>query len=166
MPDPTGPVIANTGPVSALALLDLLPILPSLYGEVLIPGAVLQELGQGPGAELRMTRVRAEPRIRVVSLARPASARLLMELHDGEAEVVSLAEERGASLVVIDEALAREYASVLGFRVTGTIGVLLRARREGHVEAVGPLLHQLRDAGYRLSARLVEWARREAGESE
>ncbi|MBI4861668.1 MAG: DUF3368 domain-containing protein [Candidatus Riflebacteria bacterium] len=164
MPELVGPVIANTGPVSALALLDRLAILSRLYGEVLIPEGVMRELHQGPGAQLRASRVSGQEGVRVVQLARPASARLLMELDQGEAEVISLAEERGASLVIIDEALAREYASVLGFRVTGTVGVPLRARREGLVSAVRPLLTQLRDGGYRLSERLVAWALTEAGE--
>lgn len=77
-------------------------------------------------------------------------AELLADLDRGEAEVIALAQELYADLVIIDERLARRHAKRLGLKVTGTLGVLLRAKTLGLVPAVRPLIEQLRQSGIRL----------------
>jgi uncharacterized protein len=89
---------------------------------------------------------------------------LLSDLDRGEAEVIALARERAADLVILDERLARRHAQRLGLKVTGTLGVLLHAKNRGHVEAIRPLLDQLRAGGIRLSDELVDRTLALAGE--
>jgi hypothetical protein len=65
--------------------------------------------------------------------------------HDqGEAEAIALATERGADIVIIDEQEGRRIATLAGLRVTGALGVLLRAKRIGQIPAVKPELRALR----------------------
>jgi len=93
--------------------------------------------------------------LRIVSLQDPRRADLLADLDRGEAEVIALAQELNADLVVIDERLARLHAKRLGLTLTGTLGVLLKAKQLGHVQAVAPLIDRLRQGGIHLSDVVV-----------
>ncbi len=103
--------------------------------------------------------------IRTVLLQDPGRADLLSDLDRGEAEVIALAQELKADLVILDERLARRHARRLGLTLTGTLGVLLKAKERGLVPAVGPLIDQLRQGGIRLGDALVAETLRLAGES-
>ena len=68
----------------------------------------------------------------------------------GEAEVIALALEKKTDLVLLDEKEAREVAERLGFRVLGTVGLLIWAKREGLIKSVQENLDALREeAGFR-----------------
>lgn len=64
-------------------------------------------------------------------------------LHAGEIEVLTLAQECGADLLIIDDNAAKKTAKYLGFTVTGTMGVLLKAKHEGYIDRVKPLMERL-----------------------
>ena len=85
-------------------------------------------------------------------------------LDPGEAAVLGLALERKVQLVAIDEKRGRLVARSLGLRVTGSIGIPLRAKRLGLISAVGPRLDAMRLGGAWLSPRLLAETLREAGE--
>jgi len=57
------------------------------------------------------------------------------------------------SVVILDERLGRLYAEALKSTSTGTLGILLRAKGEGRIPRIGPLLEHLDRLGFRLSAR-------------
>jgi uncharacterized protein len=90
--------------------------------------------------------------------------RLSFWLDAGESEVLVLAQEIGAT-AVIDERRGRNLAVALGIPQTGTIGILLAAKRAGSIPEITSLLNQLLENGVRLSPRLYEEARRLAGEA-
>ncbi len=79
----------------------------------------------------------------------------MSDLDRGEAEVIALAQERRADLVVIDERLGRRHAKRLGLPVTGTLGVLLKAKRMGFLSEVAPVIRAIRQQGIRLGDSLV-----------
>lgn len=64
-------------------------------------------------------------------------------LHKGEVEVMILAEEINADLCIIDDLLARKYAKYLGLKITGTMGILIKAKEKGYINQIKPLLDQL-----------------------
>jgi len=165
MPEPALTVIADTTPLIALALIGQLDILRQLYSAIAIPPAVDAELVAGGSGAPGVAAVHAAPWIRAVPLHDPRRADLIADLDRGEAEVLALAQELNASLVIIDERLARRHARRLGLRLTGSVGVLLRAKKHGYIVAVKPLLTQLRSSGIRLSDALVEEALRLAREA-
>jgi predicted nucleic acid-binding protein len=155
MPEQTRTVVLNTTPIIALALIGRLDLLQYLYSEVLIPPTVQAEvLVGGPGSP-GVAELQRANWIRVVSLQDPRRADLLSDLERGEAEVIALAQELNAGLVIIDERLARRHAKRLGLTLTGTLGVLLKAKELGFVPAVGPLINRLRQGGIRLDDVLV-----------
>lgn len=74
-------------------------------------------------------------------------SRLLVQIDEGEAEALALALERQA-LLLVDDLPARNVARSLGLQATGTLGVLIRAKQNGPLSAVAPLLENLRAVGF------------------
>lgn len=160
---PDRPVVANTTPLVSLWLLDRLDLLRDLYGEALIPPAVQSEFLAAETA-VRQVALTNAPWIRTVPLEQPQRVLAYAGLDRGEAEVLALAEEQAARLVIIDERSGRRYARRLALPLTGTMGVLLLAKETGLVEAVAPLIEVLRQAGMYLGEDLTERVIQLAGE--
>ena len=158
-------VICNTSPLQYLHQLGLLHILPALAGEVVVPVAVDEELAIGRKAGVSLP----DPKtLSWVSLRRPKSQPALPLIHDlgpGETEVLMLALETSDPVVVLDDALARRLAETLKLRLTGTVGLLLDAKRAGLIETVGPSLDRLQALRFRLSSQTRSAVLRLAGES-
>jgi uncharacterized protein len=64
----------------------------------------------------------------------------------------SLATTIPDSLVILDDALARVYAQQLNIPITGTLGVLLKGKQSGYVDAIAPLLDELNALNFRLAS--------------
>ena len=158
-----GPVIVNSTPLVALWVLGRLDLLRELYDEVLIPQAVYEEFVTTERA-VRQAALENAPWIRPVSLVNPQRARVYIGLDLGEAEVLALAEERTARLVIIDELRGRRYAQRLEMPLTGTLGLLLLAKERGLEADWAPLLVELQEAGLYLGAALIDRVLRLAGE--
>ena len=90
---------------------------------------------------------------------------LITDLGAGETATLALALERGDAVVILDDALARRHAQRLGVRFTGTLGLLLDAKRAGLIDAVTPVLDELQSLRFRLSAGTREVILRLAGEA-
>jgi len=155
MPESQRIVISNTTPIIALSLIQKLDLYQHLYGEVLIPPAVRAELLAG-GHRAGALELQKASYLRAVHLADSRRADLLSDLDRGEAEVVSLAVELSAGLVIIDERLGRRHAQRLNLSVTGVLGVLLRAKERKLVAEIEPLIRQLQQSGIRFSNALIE----------
>jgi predicted nucleic acid-binding protein len=67
-----------------------------------------------------------------------------------EAEAIAIAHVRNA-LLILDDGLARRHAQLIGVTLTGTLGVLIKAKVAGHIPTVAPLVSRLTDLGFRLS---------------
>lgn len=86
-------------------------------------------------------------------------------LGSGEMAVLALALESGDAVVILDDTLARRHAEVLSLRLTGTLGVLLDAKRAGLIPDVTTLIDDLQVLGFRLSKQTREVVLRLAGEA-
>ena len=87
------------------------------------------------------------------------------KLHAGEVEVMQLAQENPtADLVVLDDNAAKKTAKFLGLTVTGTLGILLKAKARGIIEYVMPLLSQIQANGFYISDEVLALVRAEAKE--
>lgn len=164
MPDDTRLVVVNTSPIISLSLINQLPLLRDLYQQVIIPPAVRDEALRGRSLSAGVAELRQADWIRTAPLQDPRRADLLSDLDRGEAEVLALAQETGAGLVIIDERLARRHARRLGIPLTGTLGVLLRAKKQDLLTEIKPLIEQIHRNGIRLSRLLIEEALKLAGE--
>jgi uncharacterized protein len=157
-------VIVNTTPIIALSLIGRLALLRLLYTEVLIPPAVRAEVIRGGIERSGMIELQQASWICETQLQSPRSADLLVDLDRGEAEVLVLAMEQQADLVILDERLARRHAQRLGLPLTGTLGILLRAKQRGFVSSVRSLIDELQHGGIWLNNHVIVEILRLAGE--
>jgi predicted nucleic acid-binding protein len=161
---PDRPVICNTSPLLYLHQIGHLDLLPALYGTVWTTPGVAQELAAGAEkgydvpdlAELSWLEIRPLGESRLL----PA----LVDLDRGEAEVIALGLQLPGSLVILDEQLARRIAELFELDVTGTLGLLLRAKQRGHLEHVTPAVEALRSTTMWLSERVIRLVLEKAGE--
>lgn len=158
------PIILNNTPLVALWSIGHLPLLRDLYKEVLIPTTVYNEF-LAVERSVRLAALNEAPWIKVTPLVNPRQALVYVGLDRGEAEVLALAIERSACLVIIDELKGRRYANRLGLPLTGTLGVLLAAKHNNLIPALAPLINHLLKEGLFLSPELVEKALEIARES-
>jgi len=156
-------LVANAGPLIALARVGKLELLPAAYAEILVPGAVYRDVTQDPllpGAQ-EVAQARWLRSVPVTDTQ--AVARMRFWLDQGESEAIVLAQDRALPLA-IDERRGRRIAASFGVDITGTVGILLACKRLGLIDEVTLLLDQLIQNGVRVSASLYENARRLAQE--
>ena len=85
-------------------------------------------------------------------------------LDEGEAEVIALADEQKAALVIIDERLARKCASVAGFNLIGTLGIIAKSKIEGYIPEARGLIVTMIEKGIWFNNALVNRILIELGE--
>jgi predicted nucleic acid-binding protein len=88
----------------------------------------------------------------------------VIDLGQGEAEVIALGLENPGSLLVFDDSLARRIADLYGLKYTGTLGVLVKAKQSGYLSAVAPVINMLRSKGMWLSDKIISDVLRLSGE--
>lgn len=160
MPD----VICDTSPLQYLYQLDLLHILPALAGQVIVPPAVVGELAAGRALGMSLPDVTLLDWVSVRHPVSEPALPLVVDLGPGETQVLMLALESHDAIVVLDDALARQTAEALDIRLTGTLGLLLDAKRAGLVAVVAPLLDKLQALRFRLAPHTRTAVLRLAGE--
>jgi len=160
----SGPVILNNTPLVAFWVLNRLDLLQSMYYKIYIPKAVFEEFIAIDETVRRQSLARS-PWIEVLPLQAPAYALTFVGLDAGEAEVLALALERSARLVIMDERKGRTYAQRLSLPLTGTVGVLLAAKSRGFINAVSPMIDTLLKNDFYLNAALIHRVLQTAGEA-
>jgi len=156
--------ISNTSPLLYLNLINRLDLLHQLYGEVVIPPAVAAELSAGAEQGDVVPDPSAIPWLRIAPVQSQALIPALTDLGPGEAEVIGLALEHPGSRVILDDQLGRRVAAVNRLTITGTLGVVLKAKQAGLLAGVEPIIAELRQAGLWLDDALVELVLSQAGE--
>jgi predicted nucleic acid-binding protein len=158
-------VVADAGPLIALARIDLLHLFARLRIAVYLPPTVEQECARDlakPGA--RGIRAAIDDGSLLIKAASQfANLTLPAAMGAGEAEAIRLALELEA-VVLLDDQLARKAANRAGLAVIGVSGLLLVAKQKKVIPQVGPYLKHLCTSGYRLSNRLVDEVLAKAGE--
>jgi predicted nucleic acid-binding protein len=158
-------VISDTGPLSYLHRLRRLDLLPTLFGRILVPPAVVAELNAGHRLGYDLPDVAGLSWIEI--RPPPADAlRGIVGLDAGETEAVALATTLADVVVLLDDGPARQRATRLGLRITGTVGVLLLAKERSLIDRVAPELDRLSTFGFRLAVAVRDAALRRAGEME
>ena len=159
-------IIADSGPLIALAIIGHLDLLRELYGRVLAPPAGWDEgtvQGRGlPGSHEVSQRAWLE--IKAPDMALLQALAILVDR--GEAEAIALANALPDSTVLLDDARARRVAERFGIRRIVTLGILRRAKKAGLIDKVRPLVEQLRDNGIYMRQSLVDAVLLDVGEIE
>lgn len=158
-------ILVNSTPLIGLCKIGKLDILRAVYGEVVIPQAVYDEVTVKGDTVCAQINVSLDW-IRVEKIGNKADRKLYStRLHAGEVEVMILAREvPRADLVIIDDNAAKKTAKFLGLNVTGTIGVLLEAKAQGIITSIAPHIEELKRNGVFISDAVIQMALRAANE--
>ena len=164
MPE-TQEIVINTSPIIALvAALGDLRVL-QIYRQVWIPLEVCQEIAVGGKARFALAEFEAAHWLQKHPHPLSIAPVLLNTLDKGEAAVIQLALDKTVATVCIDEPAGRRVARLHNLALTGSLGILLRALREGYTFSMSSAIERMRAHGIRLSTRVIEFALTQAGEN-
>ncbi len=153
-------IVSDTSPISNLIVVGSIDLLPQLFGRIIIPDMVYQEL-LANGIHHPVTQTVMTVDWLDVQSVRDLSQVMTLQrdhkLDPGEAQAIVLALELKATQLLIDERLGRKTAKQQGLRMTGILGVLLAAKRQGLIPIVRPILDRLiSEANFRISNQLYD----------
>ena len=149
------PVVSNTSPILNLAIIGKLSLLHEQFETIWIPSAVIDELRiqeELPGcSEIR--KAIEEGWLTVIDVKDKDKVKLLnRDLDRGESEAITLALQVNAEWILVDEREARKICKSIGLNVTGVLGIILKAWRNGKLSSLQEVLDELIDkAGFRIS---------------
>jgi len=156
-------VISNTTPILSFIKLNRLDILRDIYKEIIIPEAVYEELEKGK--HKYYVDFSDESWIKIFKVRNKNLINQFQdELDKGEAEAIALAIEISADLLLIDEKFGRKIAEKENIKISGTIGVLLKAKKLGIINEVKPLLYELIKKGNYYKDSFIKIVLNHAGE--
>ena len=138
-------VITDTSCLIALSKINALDFLSKLYCKILITKEIAEEFGEPLPSWLEIMPVADKKYLQLLEHT----------LDKGEASAIALAISLGDVLLIIDDLKARKEAKRLGFRITGTLGVLFNAKQKGLIPALKPFLDQLLFFNFRISQRII-----------
>ena len=139
-------VIPDTSCLILLKKIGALELLIDLYSEVLVTEVVLKEY-QDP---LPISHS-------IIPLQNPEFFTLLChQIDPGEASVIALASQEKDCLMILDDLKGRKVASILKLDFTGTLGLLVKAKRSGFIPEIKPFVNKLIDSGIRISPLVLE----------
>jgi len=139
-------IISDTSCLIALTNIGRLDVLRHLYETVLITPEVADEYGEPLPEWINVNAVR--------DAGKTVAFNRFIDL--GESSAIALAMEIDGALVVVDDLEARQFALSLGLKITGTLGVLIRAFKQGIITDISPVISQLKEIGFRLPANTDE----------
>jgi hypothetical protein len=148
-------VISNSLPIIHLAKIGKLNLLRDYFRTSTVPGAVFQEcLAEGKNRK-EVEVIKNAEWIKVLEVKDKKLVKLLQSsLDDGESEAIALSLEIGADLILLDDSDAREKARLYGLSITGTIGILLRAKKDKKITSLKESLLKLRGTGFWINKSL------------
>jgi predicted nucleic acid-binding protein len=148
-------VIADTSPINYLVLIGHIEILPKIYGEILIPRAVYNELRDGDAPAEVGAWLSTSPGWLRISSATFGKDPLLELLDRGERDAILLAESVKADRLIIDDLDGRREALSRKLPVIGTLGVLAEAARRNLLDLTQALL-ALQATNFHAAPALIE----------
>lgn len=141
-------IVCNSSVLIILDKVGALHILKDLFRELLIPMAVRKEV---------FGRRKLPAFVKCIEISEPIALKILeSNLKAGESEAICLYEEIDANLLIMDDLEGRRVAERLGINITGTLGVLLLAKRENLINAIKPLLDEIVSHGFRVADELYK----------
>jgi predicted nucleic acid-binding protein len=148
-------IIADTSCLIVLSKVGELDLLRGLYGKITLTQEIVLEYGE------------PLPKWVEIGVAKDKYSQQLLEMQidKGEASAIALALETSEHILILDDWKARKIAKRLGLTVTGTLGVIIKAKNTKIIPSIKPILDKLRDSNFRISEELEEMALREANEN-
>ncbi len=146
-------VVSDTSSINYLVLLGYIEVLLPLFGTVIIPTEVYQELTADKTPQVVREWIETKPDWLEIQTAKPLFVSRRLGL--GESAAIGLALEIQPDTLLIDERFARSFARLQGLDVTGIIGVLERAHQQGLLD-LETALNELKATTFFISNELIQ----------
>jgi predicted nucleic acid-binding protein len=147
-------IISDTSCLIILAKIGELGLLRLLYKTVTITQDISLEYGEHLPDWIEVQQVKDHYRQQLLE----------MQIDKGESSAIALALEIEDNIVILDDWKARKLAERLGLSVTGTLGVIIIAKKTGLIPSIKPYLNKIRETNFRISEELEQIALKEANE--
>ena len=147
-------IISDTSCFIILANIGELELLNKVYGQIVTTVDIAIEYGESLPEWVEVVTVKDKYRQQLLE----------MQIDKGESSAIALALETPDSTIILDDYKARKIAGQLGLIFTGTIGVIIKAKLNGTIPSIKPLLEKIKQTDFRLSAEIELQALKEAGE--
>ena len=147
-------VITDTSCLIILEKIALLSVLHQLFNVVLTTPEIAAEYGP----------LLPEWVVIISVKNKSLQQELALVVDKGEASAIALAHEIENKYLITDDLEARKLSVKLGLSIIGTLGVLLRAKQEGCIDAVKPFVELMKQTDFRVSDDLYQTVLRKAGE--
>lgn len=148
-------VIADASTLIGLLRIGQFSLSKKLFGKIIIPRGVYDEIvvERKEGSDI----FKKSTYLIVKDVEDRVSIDFLMSsFGKGEAEVLALAKEKKADLILLDEKRARKTARRAGFKVMGILGILAISKDRGFIPSVKPFIEELNRQGFRLSESIIK----------
>jgi uncharacterized protein len=156
----------NTSPLLYLHQVGQLELLSKLYGVIIAPTAVEQELAEGKAKGVDVPDLNHLNWLQIRTIDSASTIPNLIDLGRGEAEVIALGLENPNSLLILDDQLGRRIAALHQLHYTGTLGVLIKAKQAGYLASIAPIITALQEQGMWLTELIIQAALKLAEEVE
>jgi len=147
-------IISDTSCFIILANIGELEILHKVYGQIVTTVDIATEYGEVLPKWVEIVTVKDKYRQQLLE----------MQIDKGESSAIALALETPDSTIILDDYKARRIARQLGLIFTGTIGVIIKAKLNGAIPSIKPLLEKIKQTDFRLSTEIELQALKEANE--
>lgn len=149
-------IISDTSCFIVLQNIGELDLLHKVYGEVSTTAIVAEEFGEDLPEWVKIE----SPKDKIKQTL------LELQVDKGEASAIALALETEHATIILDDQKARKVAEKLDLEVTGTLGVIIKAKNNNLIPSVKPLLLKLSVTNFRLSKALENEALKQANEND
>lgn len=147
-------IISDTSCFIILTNIGELELLHKVYGQIITTPDIATEYGETLPEWVEIVAVKDKYRQQLLE----------MQIDRGESSAIALALETPDSTIILDDYKARKIADQLGLIFTGTIGVIIKAKLNGIIPSIKPLLEKIKQTDFRLSIDIELQALREANE--
>jgi len=147
-------IISDTSCLIVLSNIGELSLLREVYGEIITTSIIADEFGEPLPDWIKIETIQDNYRQQILE----------MQIDKGESSAIALALETPNSVLILDDFKARKVANQLGLVVTGTIGVIIRAKLNGIIPSIKPCIEKIKETNFRISIEIELQALKEANE--
>jgi predicted nucleic acid-binding protein len=147
-------IISDTSCFIILTNIGELELLHKIYGQIITTADIATEYGEILPEWVKILAVKDKNLQQLLE----------MQIDKGESSAIALALETPGCTIILDDYKARKIAQQLGLTFTGTVGIIIKAKLNGIIPSIKPLLEKIKKTDFRLSAEIELQALKEANE--